>query len=292
MRVGIVSSQRLPPDARNWIRYHVHVGVTHFYIKFEDTPTEFISELQAYAASLGATLYTETRNVDRKHEDNYQDLMTRQAEWVNAALARARADKVDWVFHIDDDEILYPGDAKRDAISSWPQVLASVPPSCASIHLQNYEAFSPVTPTGSWLTDAGVRFLPQSCAHLYSAYANGKSGSRTGPKQKSHGPHHFTGGKECELPEDKGIVAHFEALAMGPEDLPAARWIQKNKLRLNDDMSRIPFPSVHEAVSALKTEDPAAAYDAWAKYRSVSGSQFLSCPTKLQITLPSHAWTS
>ena len=295
MRVGIISSQRQPPDPFDWMRYHVDVGIDAFYIIFEDTP-DTPALMQLHAAALGkeknrnVTLYTETRSFDRSTEDNYTDLQTRQADWVDRMVDKARSEGVDWVFHIDDDEILYPG--SQSARSTWPQVLSKVPTTCASVHLQNWEAFSPPQPKSSWLTDDGVRFLPQKCAHLYSAYGNGKSGSRTAKGQASHGPHHFQGGKECELTPDQGILAHFEALAMGPDDVPPERWVEKNRLRVNDDMSRIPFEATHAAVKAVVSGDPDAMARTWSKYRSMEGSRFKSCPVPVSLPLPSHAYNT
>ena len=204
LQVGIVSSQRLPPDPFNWMRYHVDVGISAFYIVFEETP-DVPEGMAEYAAQLTAALgrrilfYWERRDVDRAREDNYMDLMTRQRQWVDRMVAKARSDGVAWLFHVDDDELLYPGDTSKDAISTWPEVLAAVPPSCASVHVDNWEAFSPESPASSWITDGGVRFLPQSCAGLFSAYGNGKGGTRTLAGQKSFGPHRFTGGKDCAL---------------------------------------------------------------------------------------------
>lgn len=292
MRIGIASSQRLPPDPCHWIRYHVDMGVEAFYIIFEDSPG-YADALKAYVAGLARdtgknlTLYTEERSVDRASEDNYTDIMGRQDAWVNKCLKRARSEGVDWLFHIDDDEILYAG--KPTAISTWPEVLETVAPSCAAIHMQNWEAYSPEQPTGPWLSDAGVRFMPAStCGHLFAAYGNGKSGSRTLESQRSYGPHMFKGGKTCELSPDKGIVAHFEALAMGPEDVPPVRWVEKNKLRIKDDLSKVPFVATKDAVAAVKSGDEQQMMETWRKYRSVTGSRFKACPNPIGLALPSH----
>ena len=275
------------------MRYHVDVGIDAFYIIFEDTPA-LPELLQLHAKSLSdekgrpITLYTETRSVERSTEDNYTDILTRQSDWVDRMVTKARQEGVQWVFHIDDDEILYPG--SKTARSTWPEVLAKVPASCASIHLQNWEAFSPSQPKSSWLTDDGVRFLPQKCAHLFSAYGNGKSGSRTVQGQASHGVHHFQGGKECELSPDQGILGHFEALAMGPDDLPPQRWVEKYRLRAKDDMSRIPFEATHAAVAAVASGDADVMAQTWEKYRSMDGGRFKACSVPVKLSLPSHTY--
>ena len=294
MRIGIISSQRNPPDARNWMRFHVDVGIDSFYITIEDTPAlgpmmqQIARELSQSSGRRITVHYENAEPIDRSREDNYSDLITRQRDRVDRMLARARADGVEWVFHIDDDELLYPG--SKQAISTWPKVLEQVPSSCASVHLKNWEGFSPVKPSGSWITDVGVRYLPQQCGQYFAAYANGKSASRTTPGQSSHGPHHFKGGKECELPENKGVVLHHEALAMGPQDIPPERWVQKNQLRLKDDMSKIPFVATHDAVKAVRSGDRTEMQRVWEMYRSVAGSRFKSCPVPVALSLPSHKY--
>lgn len=217
--MGIVSSQRQPPDPFNWLSAHVAAGISAFYIMFEDSGT-LPEAMATYAHALDPSVvfYYETRTVDRSREQNYVDLMGRQAAWVDRMIARARADGVQWLFHIDDDEIAVPSTSGATTTSSWPRVLDKVPAKCASVHLDNVEAFSPPHPSGPFFDDTEVRFLPRACAHLYAAYGNGKSATRTLEGQASHGPHHFRGGKECEL--KTGVVGHYEGLAMGPNDTP------------------------------------------------------------------------
>ncbi len=250
---------------------------------------EYARELSAQSGRNVTVYFENAPPVDRAKEDNYSDLMTRQRERVDRLIKQANKDGVAWTLHGDDDELFYPGSAAT-GISTWPKVLAAVPSSCASVHMQNWEGFSPSQPKSSWLTDDGIRYLPQSCGHLYAAYGNGKSASRTTPGQSSHGPHHFKGGKECELPEDAGVVLHHEALALGSGDVPPERWVEKNRLRLNDDMSKIPFVATHDAVEAVRSGDAARMAATWQKYRSVDGERFKSCPNPMALQLPSHAY--
>ena len=294
MRVGIISSQKNPQDFKTWLRFHVDVGIDTFYISIEDTP-ELGPAMVAYAHQLtgmtGKTVtvvYENAPPVNRSTEDNFTDILDRQQERVNRMLVRARNDGVDWVFHIDDDELAYPG--TKAAISTWQKVLAEVPRTCASVHIQNWEGFSPAQPVAPWGTDPGVRYLPQACAQHFAAYANGKAASRTLPTQHAHGVHHFAGGKECELAESKGVVLHHEALAMDGLDVPPLRWVEKNQLRAKDDMSKIPFTATHDAVAAVKSGDPTVMRETWTRYRSVEGKNFKACKTPVQLALPSYMY--
>ena len=291
MKLGIVSLQRQPPDPFGWVRYHASVGVTNFYIWLEDSD-ELKPQLEAQADQLTSEMgvpvhmYAEIgRKVDRTTENNYFDILDRQQAFVNRMITQARADGVDWVFHIDDDELLHPRSK-----ATWPEVLQKVDPKCASIHMTNWEGYSPAQPSSPWLTDDAVRYMPSACSHLFAAYANGKSASRTVKGQEAWGVHHFHGGKECELAEKEGVVLHHDSLAMGPVDMPPKAYIEKNRLRITSDMAKIPFSFTHESVAALKSNDMDTLKEVWMKYRSQEGERFKKCKHTETAQLPSHSW--
>jgi len=281
-KLGIVSLQRKPPDVLGWMQYHVDVGINHFYIWLEDSD-DLKPVLERAARKMGVSMYVELGHVNRSTEDNYSDLMSRQTQFVNRMLGKSRGDGVDWIFHIDDDELLHPRSG-----DSWKDVLAKVDPKCSSIHMTNWEGYSPAQPSGPWLEDSGVRYMTSTCKHLYAAYTNGKSATRTSAGQQSHGPHHFRGGKECELPESEGVVLHHDSLAMSPDDLPPKQWYEKNILRAHSDMSKIPFDAAIESVKAVKSGSAADQRRVWEKFRSQKGQQFKSCPDTVGVQLPSY----
>lgn len=294
MQVGIISVQKNPQDFKTWMRYHVDVGVTWFYICVEETPnlgtdmTNYAKELSDLTGVYVSLYYEDAPKVDRAVEDNFTDILERQSKWVDRMIVKARDDGVSWVFHIDDDELAYPGSV--NAVSTWPNILNGVDSFCASVHLKNYEAFSPVIPVSSWATDPGVRYLPQTCARNFAAYANGKSASRTIFGQKARGVHHFGGGKECDLPETLGVILHHEGLAMGANDIPPTRWLEKNVLRAKDDLDKIPFEATHDAIRAVKSGDEVLMKETWLKYRSVTGERFKACSTPMKLDLPTHEY--
>lgn len=292
--IGIVSSQKNPQDFKTWMRYHVDTGIRNFYIIVEDTPTlgpemtQYARELTALTRKRINLYYENAPSVDRSTEDNFTDILSRQAGRVDRMLVRAREDGVSWVFHIDDDELAYPGTST--AISTWQEVLGAVSPSCMSVHLTNYEAFSPAIPKSHWGIDSGVMYLPRACALNFAAYANGKSASRTDTGQHAWGVHHFGGGQECELPEHNGVILHHESLPTHMDDIPPARWIEKNKLRVKDDKNRIPFKATHDAIEAVKSGDPELMKHTWTKYRSQTGENYLACKTPVHFELPSYSY--
>ena len=301
LRVGIMSSQRQPTDPYTWLRVHVDAGIRAFYIMFEDSE-DVPAKMQEYATQVlgggrpkkdpaSVIFYYETRDVDRSKEKNYMDLMARQEAWVNKAIGLAKKDGVDWVFHIDDDEVAFPGSDK--GMATWPEVLAKeLDPGCMSVHVQNIEAFSPAQPAASYLRDSGIRFLPRGCAHLYAAYANGKSATRTVAPQRAAGPHYFQPGKTCELDAGKGVIGHFEGLSSGAEDsVPPERWTVKHQLRVRDDLSKIPFEATREGVAAVQSGDADLMARTWEQYRTLDGERFKACSLPaLALPLPSYRY--
>ena len=280
--VGIASLQRQPLELDSWIRYHRDVGVSHFYIWFEDCP-EHLPLVYGLGKTLGVTVYAELGPlVDRSSEDNYFDLMTRQSSFVNRMIKKARIDSVDWLFHIDDDELVYVHDGRKAG-----SVFANVPQSFDTVHFSNWEGFAPKTIRGSWYTDSGVKYLPASCAHSFSAYSNGKSATRTRPSQRFHGPHHFTG-REYNCSENVAVVLHHDGLPMSSTDMPPQLWLRKNKLRITSNLANIPFASTHDAVNALLDGDPHVILEAWTKYRSQDGTMFKKCKTPKSLSLLSY----
>jgi len=282
-RLGVVSLQRNPPDPIGWIKYHRDVGITDIYIGLEDSD-DLKPVLEKAGRDLGVNVYAEiTSKVDRNGEDNYHDIMGRQNKFVNKMLEKSRADGVEWLFHIDDDELLHPR-----AGTSWADVMAKVDPSCVSIHMTNWEGFSPAQPVGSWLEDSSVRYMTSSCRHLYAAYANGKSASRPVKGQAAWGPHHFSGGKECTLSEEDGVVLHHDSLAMSSDDVPPKKWYEKNVLRIGSDMSKIPFAATKESVEAVVSGSSSEQQRVWEKFRSQKGSQFQACALTESLQLPTY----
>jgi hypothetical protein len=281
-RVGIASLQRQPLDVESWMKYHRNVGILFFYFWFEDCP-EQLPLVYGLGEKLGAVVYAELGpTVDRSREDNYFDLMTRQSSFVNRMIRKARIDGVEWLFHIDDDELFFVHDGIKAGLA-----LARVPQSYDTVHFNNWEGFAPKAVNGSWYTDRGVKYLPASCANSFSAYSNGKSVTRTRPAQRFNGPHHFTG-REYHFPEDIAVVLHHDGLPMSKTDMPPKLWLRKNQLRLTSNLAKIPFKSTHDAVQALLSGNKAAVLEAWKKHRSQEGAMFKKCNNAKSLPLLSY----
>eukprot|EP00439_Symbiodinium_sp_Y106_P071909 s699_g13.t1 len=134
-RVAIVMLSRHPPDLNTWIRYHLHhEGVEHIFVRAEDSPqiSESVQQLSAQDQAKVTLWATPSPSLlglsstDSRPVDDYTTLQARQT----AAMARARDAcsqmGIDWLIHIDDDELLYSPQSRKigDLLAAVPSNLA------------------------------------------------------------------------------------------------------------------------------------------------------------------------
>lgn len=92
-----------------------------------------------------------------------------------AAIAYARRDHIDWILHVDTDELMYPGGTSDYSLQ---QILASYAPEVDNVVFPNYEAmpesdhvdnpFTEVRHAMSW----GEQVLLPAVSHQPPFYAN------------------------------------------------------------------------------------------------------------------------
>lgn len=167
---------RKPLHFEWWLRYHMQLGICHFFIHVEDTP----ELLPLLASEPYRGVVTISQKGDASHfKDNYWTLQDRQRAHVNTSLARAREMGIEWLFHVDDDELIWLD-------KPFAEVVAAAPKGTTNITFSNLEAI----PT----TVEPVNYFE----HIHSftkkrmlAYVNGKPVGRTVPETKLDGPHRF-----------------------------------------------------------------------------------------------------
>jgi hypothetical protein len=170
--------------------------------------------------------------------NEYTDKQRRQDDWVNEALALAKADGLDWLIQIDSDELL-EGDLDE---------IRELDPSVRTFWMQNVEAKYAKVPQAADQCFAAARFT--NCAEEPGCvrYANGKGGGRVATDVKASGSHRFStsmaGSKEPKL--SKVIVQHFESCDF---DLYKERY---RGLAVQDRDEGIPFPYYKDSIEAAK----------------------------------------
>mmetsp|Transcript_59903 Transcript_59903/g.128534 ORF Transcript_59903/g.128534 Transcript_59903/m.128534 type:complete len:510 (+) Transcript_59903:100-1629(+) len=227
-RVAIVLLSRHPADMRRWLWYHLdYMGVEHVFMQVEDTP-EFNGTWAALpvAHRQAVTVWRAAPDIlqggEQRPADDYETLQKRQLRAMRRAKTAATALGIEWLVHIDDDELLYTPMHRPVG-----EVLASLPHGVDQAYIPNTEAVytSPeVVSCFSQTTQANVN------RYTFASYANGKSALRiaaTGAVPA--GPHMWRTADGLELPS-----AHLDSEPFGPpllvihfESCPFARWEDK-----------------------------------------------------------------
>ena len=236
-RVAIVSCIKNPKNIETWLKLHRDMGISRFYIRLEDTP-----ELVDYLRSQSDVRLTVG---DSNSVDEYSDLMSRQSEMVDTSIGLCKKDGIDWLIHIDCDEVLNGNLGEIKNLSS----------DVGTFWMQNYEAKYNKIPSESDNCFKSSKFI--NChSGLCASYANGKGGGRVDVSE-SNGPHRFKSNlKEVKL--KSLIVRHYESCDFN-------QYIAKYKRLANSDVSSIPFPYYKESI--LAEGDVSKLSEIYKKYR-------------------------
>ena len=228
--VAITTMLKNPgPLLESYLTYHLSTGFDHIFLFFDDPRDPAIPEAQSYR---NVTVIRNDESLRRKWEKTNQynadksvrdyvdsEVIARQVLNMEVALEMAVERGIDWLLHIDVDELFY---SPSQSVSEHFQSLADHGISRA-IYL-NHEAIPesvdvrdpfrettlfkrhPKTLNGRTITEEQQRLInecPQLPERFYFFYRNGKPAVRAREGALPQGPHGFT------LPEDRGWRARL-----------------------------------------------------------------------------------
>jgi hypothetical protein len=233
-KLAIAVMMRKPTDVALWFEHHRSVGISRFYVRLEDSP--------GVAAFLRtqSDVYFEEGVSDT--ENNYTNQITRQRDFVNKMLPKAREEGVDWVIHIDVDELL-EGNVQK--------TLADLPTNMLIGKLKNAEAvYKDNEPT----CFSAKKFIRCDKGGPCTAYINGKGCGRPVDGVTLGGAHDFVyNGKvdpavTYQIPFDDLHVLHYDSCSLGT-------WLEKfahmsKKAKLDDIVFPYYKKSIEVAVKA------------------------------------------
>jgi len=239
---------------RDWIVYHRHIGVTYFYLFCEHNPEEWreferAAEIDIMAkgtffdikiklinkgsiiASLGHLTplnsldYCENPSVcstvlREGWLNNWflgecnSELFVRQSFNMEDGITFALSDGVDWIAHVDTDELIYTTTGGKDL--NIRRAVSGVERIYDSIIMNNWEGV-PESSRGEGKVFEDVTLFkknykdttPPHQALKFLTYANGKSLARVKPGLRSHGAHRFKSRLTwtfTEAPPSHGII--------------------------------------------------------------------------------------
>ena len=239
-KVGLITFIRKPIDLPMWLEHHRNLGVHRFYIRIEDTP-----ELEPYL-KIQPDVWFEVGDSD-KTGNNYQTLFDRQVVFIEQILKVAKKEKVEFLFNVDVDELLYGSLGFLDTLNLKYKTLV----------LENAEAVYSENEKSCFSTNKFLRcFKSDKCR----AYANGKSGARVEEGVSSGGVHRFIyngkndGPNVYDVPFELLKILHFDSCSMGS-------WFEKFYHLSKNKKDNIPFPYYKDSIGALEK-----AFEVYKKY--------------------------
>ena len=243
-KVAIVSMVTKHPDFDFWLDYHLNkLGVDHIFLRVEEA--EYYKEyIDKYPGRITAT-YHKKNDIDTKH--NYLTIMDRQKEMVNKACLAAREMGIDYLFHVDADELIHVvlnnQYSLSDNLRNYLNQVKNNDDGISCIHFKNFEAVFPKVGEKCFTTNKFIDCKKGRCL----SYANGKSCGLVQRGARFRGPHYFTG-KNHNMPDDKIVILHYDSCTY-------KQWHTKFNLLKDtneEKMKKIPFPFYKNSIRQMK----------------------------------------
>jgi hypothetical protein len=229
VRVGVSTTVKNPHKINDWIKYHLNINFAKVYIVFDDENENYniISDPRVVIFKNNNEWKNEIAQLT--HMQNFiqdkKEVMSRQI--VNFANVRKHAmkDNIDWLLHIDGDELFYPEETSLDDI-----FINGVD----TINFQNLEMIPKRDNYENCFID-GIDFKINP--GIFNAYSNGKSAVRVKSSAEIAGVHDFQGGNKIR--SNIGKILHYPSCNFD-------EYISKYKIlgKFNDkwwDEVQIPF---------------------------------------------------
>ena len=210
-KVGIVSTIKNPHHLEFWINYHQKIGIDKFYL-FDDDNQSVLktgNNIKRYVYNDDYLEKLKECSLFIKFGPSFkEEVMSRQILNCQIALKDAELDGIDWLLHIDADELLYfeKKDGEYETIGSR---LMDVPKNIDWLIILNYEVLVDKENADNCFTDLSF-FRNRKKASKFKAYGNGKGLCRVKKEMEPAGVHEFYNNK---LDKDRHmILAHTQIL--------------------------------------------------------------------------------
>ena len=244
-KVAIACLMRKPVDLPEWLDHHRQLGISHFFIRLEDTreQEEFLKAQKDVSLTIAQS---------DKSGNNYETLQTRQIEYVNKSMNDAKDMKIEWMFHIDADELLHGSLTFLDTLN----------PKYTNIWMENAEAIFNLDKNDTCF--AAKKFLRCNNGAPCRSYVNGKAGGRVVKDVGLKGPHNFhykgqhTGDHVFNIPFETLHVLHFDSCSF-------SAWVEKFHHLGKKKGDKIPFTYYNDSINAVEQ-----AFDTYKKFLSPS----------------------
>jgi len=229
------------------------MGVTHVFMDVEDTPHFDESWNTLSKADQDRVTVWKAGDIgsggDIRPADDYTTLQARQLAAMTQAKVAAKQMGIDWLLHIDDDELLY-----TPLHRPIGEVLGSLPQSFMQAYIPNVEAVYSSSDVKSCFEETSKVNMNR---YTFVSYANGKAAVRVADDDAvPAGPHQWRTHQGVELSS-----IHLDAETFGSplwlvhfESCPFTRWEDKFWELGNtspDKVNGIPFKFYKQSISRM-----------------------------------------
>jgi hypothetical protein len=209
--VAVVSTMLRPgPALRSFIDYHLRIGVARLYLFFEDSGDEGLAIARSYPQVTAVVTDDRFRQTQQQGilwqrfaPHLAREVMARQCLNAQTAVEQALADGIEWLVHLDADELLWSG-------RELGQYFASLPADVGQVLCVNYEAVPETFEVGDCFREVTLfkrpvhlcdrrslrRWLRDSDRRTwFVGYGQGKAAVRVAPGVLANSVHEFAVGR-------------------------------------------------------------------------------------------------
>jgi hypothetical protein len=210
-KVGLVCMMRKPKNIEKWLDHHKSLGVSHFYIRLEDTPE--LEELFSNDPSIYLQIGSSSDKVENG-DTSYDSVIERQSIMIREAIEWSKQNHLDWLIGIDSDEWIecsnhFEG-KKQMTIQETIQKEIGNDSSIQNIIIENYEPLYPSIQESSDSCFEYSKLIKCKDGNCIS-YANGKSIGKVSSELYEFGVHRFGFKKGKEITSKYMRLIHFES---------------------------------------------------------------------------------
>lgn len=269
-----------------WLAYHRAIGVSEFYL-FVDGQASSETSVASLRQFPDVTVIIKDEELDQRNRNSRiwnetwlsaffnkpcnHELFVTQSLNMAYGIELARSDGLDWILHVDTDELIYPGGSTAYSLQ---QVLAQVPPHVDLLVFPNYEALSETSIIDDPFTQVSLfkknfqhvesnmyykkySIVAKGNPNYFTTYGNGKSAARVIDGLRPNGAHrwHNYVKNPVEWTSDQSAVLHYTYNRYA--DLKSRR-DRCDCQPTEEDASRcfiLPFDRLAFLEASLKSED-------------------------------------
>ena len=206
IKIGIATTLKNPHKLNDWIKYHLSIGFSKLYIVFDDENEEFELINPLYINNV--MIIKSDKNWRKELEqlpnmeqfiNDKKEVMSRQILNFTNCRNYAYKDNIDWLLHIDADELFYPEKSTVQEVFN-----EEVTDTFDVITFKNYEMVPKRDDYENCFIN-GVDFKTNTGS--FNAYSNGKSAVKVRSPAAIAGVHDFSGNMKLIPPYGK--ILHY-----------------------------------------------------------------------------------